>query len=109
MLGGQQVLPERGKTAVASGAHLGELAFQVFAHGTDDFSLGHSGRRCSPGQTETRQAPVPMRQSWLTGMSASGSHWQSRGSIPPDPSGRLADRKGHASIFWRRGVIVWNG
>src|ERR1019366_3928566 len=59
MLGGQQVLPERGKTAVASGAHLGELAFQVFAHGTDDFSFGHSGRRCSPGQTETRQAPSP--------------------------------------------------
>lgn len=49
MFGGQQVLPERGKTAVASGADLGELAFQVSAHGPDDFSFDHSGRRCSPG------------------------------------------------------------
>ena len=74
MLGGQQVFPERGKTAVASGAALGELAFQVFAHGADDFSFGHAGRSCSSGQTETRPALAPTRQSWLTGMSASGSH-----------------------------------
>ena len=49
MCGGQQVLPERGKTAAATGADLWEKAFQVFAHDPHDFSFGHRGRRYSPG------------------------------------------------------------
>ena len=81
MCGGQQVLPERGETAVACGADLWEKPFQVLTHDPDDLSLGHRRCTCSPDWNAARSAFAPTRQAWLAGMSSSGSHQQLDGTI----------------------------